>query len=76
MIKGHPCKLSDFSFQKTGKRGHAKAHIVANDIFTGERCEGLCPTSHNMETPFLKKEEFQILGADADTGVSWRDKEN
>ena len=68
MIKGHPCKVTDLSFSKTGKHGHAKAHIVANDIFTGKKCEDLCPSSHNMEIPFVKRTEFQILSADADTG--------
>ena len=61
MIKGHPCKVIDLSFSKSGKHGHAKAHIVANDIFTDKK-------SDNMEIPFVKKTDFQILNADADAG--------
>ena len=68
MIKRHPCKVADLSFSKTGKHGRAKTHIVANDIFTGMKCEDLCPSSHNMEIPFVSRTEFQILRADADTG--------
>merc|ERR1712025_1103797 len=68
MIKGHPCKVSDISTSKTGKHGHAKAHIVAIDIFTGKKYEDLCPTSHNLEVPFVKKTEYQLLSADDNTG--------
>merc|ERR1711862_199696 len=68
MIKGHPCKVTDLSFSKTGKHGHAKAHIVALDIFTSKKYEDLCPSSHNMEIPFVKRTEYQCLTADASSG--------
>merc|ERR1739838_54184 len=68
MIKGHPCKVAEVSTSKTGKHGHAKAHIVAIDIFTGKKMEDLCPTSHNLEVPFVKRTEYQILNADDSTG--------
>jgi translation initiation factor 5A len=68
MIKGRPTKVSEISTSKTGKHGHAKAHIVALDIFTGKKYEDLCPTSHNMEVPFSKRTEYQLLSADEATG--------
>merc|ERR1719510_2214505 len=68
MIKGRPCKCVEVSTSKTGKHGHAKAHIVAIDIFTGKKYEDLCPTSHNLEVPFVKRTEYQLLSADADSG--------
>merc|ERR1711941_9746 len=68
MIKGNPCKCVEVSTSKTGKHGHAKAHIVAIDIFTGKKMEDLCPTSHNLDVPFVKKTEYQVLSADADSG--------
>merc|ERR1711988_946927 len=68
MIKGHPCKVAEISTSKTGKHGHAKAHIVALDIFTGKKYEDLCPTSHNLEVPFVKRTEYQLLAADPDEG--------
>merc|ERR1719242_1065568 len=68
MIKGHPCKVAEVSTSKTGKHGHAKAHIVALDIFTSKKYEDLCPTSHNVEVPFVKRTEFQCLTADGTTG--------
>ena len=69
MIKGHPCKVAEVSTSKTGKHGHAKAHIVAIDIFTGKKYEDLCPCSHNISVPFVKREEYQMLTADHDTGA-------
>merc|ERR1712063_92636 len=68
MIKGRPCKCVEVSTSKTGKHGHAKAHIVAIDIFTGKKMEDLCPTSHNLDVPFVKKTEYQVLSADPDSG--------
>merc|ERR1712085_190869 len=65
MIKGHPCKCAEVSTSKTGKHGHAKAHIVAIDIFTGKKYEDLCPSSHNLSVPFVKNIEYQLLNADA-----------
>merc|ERR1711988_1379322 len=68
MIKGHPCKVAEVTTSKTGKHGHAKAHIVALDIFTSKKYEDLCPTSHNVEVPFVKRNEYQVLTADKDSG--------
>merc|ERR1719231_1981657 len=68
MIKGHPCKVAEVTTSKTGKHGHAKAHIVAIDIFTSKKYEDLCPTSHNVEVPFVKRNEYQVLTADKDSG--------
>merc|ERR1711897_38326 len=68
MGKGHPCKCIEVSTSKTGKHGHAKAHIVALDIFTGKKYEDLCPTSHNLEVPFVKRSEYQLLSADEGSG--------
>merc|ERR1711920_202489 len=68
MIKGHPCKCQEVSTSKTGKHGHAKAHIVAIDIFTGKKYGDLCPAGHNLSVPFVKNTEYQLLNADGDSG--------
>merc|ERR1712032_1513201 len=68
MIKGHPCKVAEVSTSKTGKHGHAKAHIVALDIFTDKKYEDLCPTSHNVSVPIVKRTEYQLLNADPQSG--------
>lgn len=70
MLKGHPCKVVEYSTSKTGKHGHAKAHIVGLDIFTGKKYEDVCPTSHNMEEPVVKRTEFQVLSISDDGFVS------
>ena len=70
MIKGNPCKCVEVSTSKTGKHGHAKAHIVALDIFTGKKMEELCPTSHNLNVPFVKREEYTVIDIQDDDMMS------
>jgi len=64
VIKGRPCKIVDMSTSKTGKHGHAKVHLVTLDIFTGKKLEDLSPSTHNLEVPFVKRTEFQLLDID------------
>lgn len=64
VIKGRPCKIVDMSTSKTGKHGHAKVHLVAIDIFTGKKLEDLSPSTHNMEVPNVKREEYQLIDID------------
>ncbi|EJS43041.1 anb1p [Saccharomyces arboricola H-6] len=64
VIKGRPCKIVDMSTSKTGKHGHAKVHLVTLDIFTGKKLEDLSPSTHNLEVPFVKRNEFQLLDID------------
>lgn len=66
MIKDRPCKVASTS--SSGKHGHAKIHIVALDIFTGQKYEDLCPSSHNVNVPFVKRLEFKVLSADDQSG--------
>lgn len=70
MLKGFPCKVIEMTTSKAGKHGHAKATIVGIDIFTGKKHEDSCPTSHNMEIPFVKKNEYQVLDIQPDGFVS------
>lgn len=64
VIKGCPCKIVDYSTSKTGKHGHAKANIVAVDIFTGKKLEDISPTSHNMNSPIVTRKDFQLIDID------------
>merc|ERR1711998_588257 len=73
MIKGNPCKCVEVSTSKTGKHGHAKAHIVAIDIFTGKKMEELCPCSHNLSVPFVKRDEYTLMDIGGDGIVSLLD---
>merc|ERR1712203_1042067 len=64
MIKSRPCKIVEMSTSKTGKHGHAKVHMVALDIFTGKKLEDICPSTHNMEVPNVKRKDYQLIGMD------------
>jgi len=72
-IKNRPCKIVDMSTSKTGKHGHAKVHLVAIDIFTGKKLEELCPSTHNMDVPHVKRTEFQLLDIADDGFLSLMD---
>jgi len=69
MIKGKPCKVKSVSVSKTGKHGHAKCKFAANDIFTGNTCEELCPSTHTIDVPFVNKKDWQIQGIQDETYV-------
>jgi translation initiation factor 5A len=76
MIKGRPCKVVEMSTSKTGKHGHAKVHLVAIDIFTTKKMEDICPSTHNMDVPVVKRKEYQLLAINEDAYVSLMDLES
>lgn len=60
VIKDRPCKVVETSTSKTGKHGHAKVHMVGIDIFTGRKYEEICPSTHNMDVPVVKRNDYQV----------------
>ncbi|XP_050521891.1 eukaryotic translation initiation factor 5A [Daktulosphaira vitifoliae] len=70
MIKSRPCKIVDMSTSKTGKHGHAKVHLVGLDIFSGKKYEDICPSTHNMDVPFVKREDYQLTDISDDNYLS------
>ena len=75
-IKGHPCKIIEISVSKTGKHGHAKASIVAIDIFTKQKLEDMAPTTHNVDAPFVKSVNYSLMDVREDGQLSLMDEEN
>merc|ERR1719322_309319 len=64
VLNGRPCKVAETSTSKTGKHGHAKSKIVAIDIFTGNKLEDVCPSSHNVDCPFVTKTDYELVNID------------
>eukprot|EP01010_Urceolus_cornutus_P001463 NODE_2004_length_674_cov_1315.798400_g1566_i0.p1 GENE.NODE_2004_length_674_cov_1315.798400_g1566_i0~~NODE_2004_length_674_cov_1315.798400_g1566_i0.p1 ORF type:complete len:177 (-),score=67.97 NODE_2004_length_674_cov_1315.798400_g1566_i0:142-615(-) len=75
-IKGRPCKVVEYTTSKTGKHGHAKAHIIAIDIFTSKKLEELCPTTHNLDVPNVQRTEYPVVDIDHDGFVTMMDPNN
>jgi len=73
MLKSRPCKIMEMSTSKTGKHGHAKVHMVGIDIFSGKKYEDICPSTHNMSVPNVKRVEYSIIDIDNDGYVSMMD---
>ncbi len=66
MIKGHACKIVDYSTAKTGKHGSAKAMYVGIDVFTGSKHEDTAPTGANTAAPVLTRSEWLLTDINDD----------
>lgn len=66
-----PCKIIEVTTSKTGKHGHAKAHITCVDIFTGKKFEINEPTSHNLSVPVVEKKEYDLISVEEDGSVTY-----
>jgi translation initiation factor 5A len=74
VIKDRPCRIVDMSTSKTGKHGHAKVHLVALDIFTNRKYEDICPSTHNMSVPHVKRTEYQLIDLNDEGYMSLMDE--
>lgn len=70
MLKGNPCKVTEYSTAKPGKHGSAKATIVGIDIFTNKKYEDTAPTGATGSVPNVVKEELEVADIDEDDFVS------
>ena len=70
MLKGNPCKVTDYSTAKPGKHGAAKATIVGIDVFTGKKVEDTAPTGATVYVPNITKTEYEVADISGDDFVS------
>ena len=61
VIKGFPCKVAQVDHYKPAKHGHAKAHFVGIDIFTGRRYETITACHHHLMAPVVTKTQRVLL---------------
>lgn len=66
VLKGKACKIVEMTTSKTGKHGHAKVHLVGLDIFSGKKCEDICPSTHNMQVPNVSRKEMEVIDLSED----------
>lgn len=66
MLKGFPCKVTDYSTVKTGKHAIEKATIVGIDIFTGKKYEDGGKTVVNCYIPLVSKLEYVCSNVEED----------
>ncbi|TRZ07861.1 hypothetical protein HGM15179_019245 [Zosterops borbonicus] len=59
VLKGRPCKIVEMSTSKTGKHGHAKVTHLGHTCNTPGH---ICPSTHNMDVPNIKRNDFQLIG--------------
>ena len=70
MIKGHPCKVVNFSTAKVGKHGSAKAMVTGIDIFTSNKYEATFGSGDMIDAPITKRVEYSLLNIDDDGYLS------
>ena len=73
VIKEHPCRIVDMSVAKVGKHGSAKAKITGIDVFSGNKYEEIHPTSHNVDVPVIKREDWMLVDISRDGFASLMD---
>ena len=64
---GEPCQIKEYDTSKPGKHGAAKARIVAEVIFDGQKRPHVGPVSMQIHVPMINKKVGQIISINGDT---------
>ena len=63
---GEPCRIVEYDTSKPGKHGSAKARIVAEGIFDGQKRPHVGPVSMQIHIPLINKKIGQIISITGD----------
>jgi translation initiation factor 5A len=69
LMKGKTCKVLEIHRSKTGKHGGAKLHLVGLDLFTRRKVEDIIQSTHTLNVPQVKKDDYKIMSLQGDTLV-------
>ena len=64
---GDPCRITEYDTSKPGKHGSAKARIVGQGIFDGQKRPHVGPVSMQIHIPLINKKIGQIISINGDT---------
>ena len=64
---GEPCRIVEYDTSKPGKHGSAKARIVGQGIFDGQKRPHVGPVSMQIHIPLINKKIGQIISINGDT---------
>jgi translation initiation factor 5A len=66
IIDEEPSKIVSIEKGKTGKHGHAKAHIVAVGIFNNQKKSLVLPVDSKVDVPIIDKRVAQVISISKD----------
>ena len=75
LVDGKPCVVKKIDISKTGKHGHAKCRIEANNLLNGNKKIFVIPGHDRLEVPLVEKKKGQVLSMTEDN-VSIMDLES
>ena len=61
IINRKPCKVLEMNTSSPGKHGHAKIHFIAMDLTRMKKIETIHPSTHMVQVPQQKREEFMLI---------------
>jgi translation initiation factor 5A len=67
IINDEPCRVVSIEKGKTGKHGHAKAHIVAIGIFNDAKKSLVLPVDSKVDVPIIDKRVAQVISVAGNT---------